>query len=131
MMECDIVCQIQCSGAVSQLYALLQAAQKALGYEPDASAIAAASKLLLDASCEARRRVRLRWPYGGGSVEVAGDVVGGWHVRTPLQESADQQGCTTVITVRLHTSLPALPGIFVNGAFTHLTLTSIKCWPCE
>ncbi|KFM24342.1 hypothetical protein F751_3060 [Auxenochlorella protothecoides] len=31
------------------------------------------------------RRVTLAWPYGGASVEVVGDLVGGWHCRVPLQ----------------------------------------------
>ncbi|BDA48731.1 probable 5'-AMP-activated protein kinase subunit beta-2 at C-terminar half [Coccomyxa sp. Obi] len=64
----------------------VEEAEKALGCAPDASTIAAASKLLLDRSVERRQRVRLSWPYGGYSVEVAGDVVGGWHVRAPLRQ---------------------------------------------
>lgn len=31
-----------------------------------------------------RRRVTLVWPYDGSSVEVVGDLVGGWHCRVPL-----------------------------------------------
>lgn len=79
----------------------LQEAEKALGCAPDASTIAAASKLLLDRSVERRQRVRLTWPYGGYSVEVAGDVVGGWHVRTPLQQCPTSACSSIELRVRL------------------------------
>ena len=73
----------------------LQEAEKALGSAPDASTIAAASKLLLDRSVELRQRVRLSWPYSGYSVEVAGDVVGGWHVRSPLRQ-CPSSACSSI-----------------------------------
>ena len=76
---------------------LLQNAEVSLGISPDASAIAAASKLLLDAAIRRRRAVRLCWPYGGHSMEVAGDVLGGWHLRVPLQQQRSDAGCSTTI----------------------------------
>ena len=75
-----------------------QEAETAVGAPCEASAIAAASKLLLDGWRERRRAVTLVWPYGGASVEVAGDVLGGWHCRAPLACSA--QGCSVQIRVR-------------------------------
>ena len=71
-----------------------------LGISPDASVIAAASKLLLDAGTRRRQAVRLCWPYGGHSMEVAGDVLGGWHVRAPLSQQAASSACSTQIEVR-------------------------------
>ena len=68
---------------------------------PDASAIAAASKALLDAAVARRQAVRLCWPYGGHSMEVAGDALGGWHVRAPLDRSSPS-GCST--TIKVHSS---------------------------
>ncbi len=85
---------------VTEMGSGLQEAQKALGCAPDASTVAAASKLLLDRFCERRQRVRLTWPYGGYSMEVAGDVVGGWHVRTPLRQCPNQAGSSIEIAVR-------------------------------
>lgn len=77
-----------------------QNAEMSLGISPDASAIAAASKLLLDAAIRRRQAVRLCWPYGGCSMEVAGDVLGGWHVRAPLAPQASSGSCSTQIEVR-------------------------------
>ena len=77
-----------------------QNAEMSLGISPDASVIAAASKLLLDAAVWRRQAVRLSWPYGGHSMEVAGDVLGGWHVRAPLSRQASSRGCSTEIQVR-------------------------------
>lgn len=94
----------------------LQESQKALGCAPDPSTVAAASKLLLDRSCERRQRVRLTWPYGGYSMEVAGDVVGGWHVRTPLHQCPNQAGSSIEIGVRL--SATRAPGLLSD--YTHL-----------
>ncbi len=80
-----------------------------MGAPPDASAIAAGSKLLLDGWRERARAVTLTWPYGGASVEVAGDVLGGWHVRAPLDcacaqqpqpQQQQQHGCSIQIRVR-------------------------------
>ena len=73
-----------------------QEADNAVGAPPDASAIAAGSKLLLDGWRERARAVTLTWPYGGASVEVAGDVLGGWHVRAPL-DACNAAGCTVQI----------------------------------
>ncbi len=78
----------------------VQNAEMSLGISPDASVIAAASKLLLDAGIRRRQAVRLCWPYGGHSMEVAGDVLGGWHVRAPLSQQASSSACSTKIEVR-------------------------------
>ena len=77
----------------------MQNAEVSLGISPDASAIAAASKALLDGAIARRQAVRLCWPYGGHSMEVAGDALGGWHVRAPL-DRASPGGCSTTIRVR-------------------------------
>ena len=81
-----------------------QNAEMSLGISPDASAIAAASKALLDAAVARRQAVRLCWPYGGHSMEVAGDALGGWHVRAPLDRSLPS-GCSTTIKVRSSAAL--------------------------
>ena len=77
----------------------MQNAEMSLGISPDASAIAAASKLLLDSGIRRRQAVRLCWPYGGHSMEVAGDVLGGWHVRARLDQQSSPSGCSTKIEV--------------------------------
>ena len=86
-------------GSLIWLAIVPQNAEMSLGMSPDASAIAAASKALLDAGVARRQAVRLCWPYGGASMEVAGDVLGGWHVRAPLACSTSS-GCSTTIQVR-------------------------------
>ena len=85
----------------------MQNAEMSLGISPDASAIAAASKALLDAAVARRQAVRLCWPYGGHSMEVAGDALGGWHVRAPLDRSSPS-GCSTTIKVRGSAALSGL-----------------------
>ena len=84
---------------------MLQNAEVSLGISPDASTIAAASKLLLDASIRRRQAVRLCWPYGGHRMEVAGDVLGGWHLRAPLQQQRSNAGCSTTIEVCFYAAL--------------------------
>ena len=91
-----------------------QEAENAVGAPSEASAIAATSKLLLDGWRERRRAVTLVWPYGGASVEVAGDVLGGWHCRAHLNCTA--QGCSVEIRVRRHARLPLTsPASFAQG----------------
>jgi len=109
-------------GLTHALCHVWQEAQKALGCAPDVSTIAAASKLLLDRSCERRQRVRLTWPYGGYSVEVAGDVVGGWHVRTPLHQCPNQACSSIEIRVRS-------PAILILRTSAHnLWICSVHGW---
>ena len=88
------------AGVLSSLACCSQNAEVSLGISPDASAIAAASKLLLDAGIQRRQTVRLCWPYGGQSMEVAGDVLGGWHVRAPLTQQSSSGSCSAKIEVR-------------------------------
>ncbi len=91
-----------CVGGAEHADGLPQNAEVSLGISPDASTIAAASKLLLDMAVRRRQAVRLCWPYGGHSMEVAGDVLGGWHLRVPLQQRRSDAGCSTTIEVRSH-----------------------------
>ncbi|KAF6259784.1 hypothetical protein COO60DRAFT_973423 [Scenedesmus sp. NREL 46B-D3] len=35
----------------------------------------------------------LTWPYGGGSAEVSGDLVGGWTQRVAMQRCLSPDGC--------------------------------------
>ena len=54
------------------------------GAEPGTSQADAAAGDLRAFLAGCARRVTIVWPYEGASVEVVGDLVGGWHCRAPL-----------------------------------------------
>ncbi len=56
-------------------------------------ALSAATAYLLARAQERSSRVVVSWPYGGLSVDVSGELVGGWACRKELRRCSSIHGC--------------------------------------
>lgn len=56
-------------------------------------ALADATAWLLKRAQERSSRVVVAWPYGGLSVDVSGELVGGWACRKELRRCSSIHGC--------------------------------------
>lgn len=63
------------------------AAEQVMGTAVAQPLLDAATRWLAESARERRDRVLLTWPHGGLSVDIAGELVGGWMQRVPLQRT--------------------------------------------
>ncbi|WIA23589.1 hypothetical protein OEZ85_000301 [Tetradesmus obliquus] len=71
----------------------VESVSKALGLTLNEAVLDEVQRLLVVRAKERFSRLMLNWPYGGGSAEVSGDLVGGWTQRVAMRRCLSPDGC--------------------------------------